>query len=79
MNDAASTAAEGMVRRAPVGASKELRDGIEAAPIEPRRAGVYIGAFYWFFVNYGTSKMAAQPFVEPGLQEGVREFRRARL
>ncbi len=25
------------------------------------------GAFYWFFVEYGTSKMRAQPFVRPAL------------
>lgn len=78
IQEAADTAAQAIQDGAPV-ASGDLRDSVEAEPIQALRAGVYIGAFYWIFPNYGTRYMSAQPFVEPGLEEGVRQLKRLRL
>ncbi len=67
-----------MARRAPVNTG-ELRDSISSERTGRYRAGVGIGAFYWIFQNYGTSRIPARPFVEPGVQRGVEQLRRARF
>jgi HK97 gp10 family phage protein len=43
----------------------ELRDSIQQ--VEP--GGIRIGAFYWRFVENGTSKMAPRPFVRPSIKK----------
>jgi HK97 gp10 family phage protein len=78
IEDAAKTAAAEMTRRAPV-ATGDLKGSIKAERTGRFRAGVGIGTFYWHFVNYGTSRSAARPFVEPGVQRGVEQLRKARL
>jgi HK97 gp10 family phage protein len=46
-------------------ASGKLRDSIEQ--VEP--GGITMGdAFYWRFLEFGTSKMAPQPFVRPSMK-----------
>lgn len=49
--------------RAPVGATGDLKESIEA-----KDNGVY-AAWYWFFVEFGTVHSAAQPFMTPAAEE----------
>lgn len=37
--------------------------------VEPQGDVVTVGAYYAFFVNYGTYKMAARPFWEPSIAD----------
>lgn len=50
-------------QHAPVGATGELRDSIEA-----RENGVY-AAWYWFFNEFGTARQAPHPFIMPAVEE----------
>jgi len=50
----------------------QLSDSIEVKTLEIKKDKIKIGigpvgdaVFYWFFVEYGTSKMAAQPYLRP--------------
>ena len=65
-------------QRAPVGSSGRLKASVGDRPGDrkPRSAEhlVYVGAFYSYFVEYGTRKMAAQPFVRPAADSKQREM-----
>lgn len=50
----------------------KLKDPIEIKTLEIKKDEIKIGigpvgddVFYWFFVEYGTSKMEAQPYLRP--------------
>ena len=48
---------------------------------EKPAVGIYVSgkAYYWYFIEHGTSKMAAQPFLRPAVdskhEEGVNKFK----
>ena len=46
-----------------------LRDSIVAAMIDEFEGTVTVGAFYAGFVEFGTRKMAAQPYFYPAVDE----------
>lgn len=54
---------DGMQAAAPV-LTGRLRDSIDQ--VEP--GGIAITAPYWRFVEYGTARMAPQPFIRPAMQ-----------
>lgn len=58
---------------APV-ATGELRDSIEAVPVNQYNAEVRVGAEHGIYVEYGTYKMAAQPFFNPALEGRAEEM-----
>ncbi len=84
MDRAASFTAEEARRRAPVGATGRLRREIDYE-VRPDRNDVvgYVGvkagglaanqgpAFYGYFLELGTSKMAARPFLRPAVFENA--------
>lgn len=43
-----------------------LRDSIEWITVDGRGV-ISVGTEYWEYVEFGTSKMAAQPFIRPAL------------
>jgi HK97 gp10 family phage protein len=64
----ASDIAEACRERVPVGeAAPHLRDSIEVTETGPQSAGISM-AFYWYFLEYGTTKMGARPFVRPSIE-----------
>lgn len=49
-----------------------MRDSIESqSNVAGFDAEVHIGEDYWFYPNYGTRFQAAQPFVEPAIDNHV--------
>lgn len=38
---------------------------------------VFVGAFYWIFVEFGTVKMSAQPFFFPAIEKFLPQIERA--
>lgn len=60
--------------RAPV-ATGFLRSTIESVSIESgKSAEVFVGASYAAFVEYGTYKMAARPFLSPAFEAHAKEL-----
>lgn len=60
--------------RAPV-QTGYLRSSIESASIEAgKSAEVYVGAEYGAYVEYGTYKMAARPFLTPAFEAHAHEL-----
>ena len=63
-------------RNAPVGETGKLRDGI-AAHVEGLKAEVAVfdlDAYYSQFVEFGTSKQPAQPFMLPAVEAERKRF-----
>jgi HK97 gp10 family phage protein len=75
-------AVEVQARRAPIATAEEvavraranapvdtgyLQGSIAAVPVNQHMAEVRVGAPYGGYVEFGTSKMAAQPFLSPAL------------
>lgn len=54
-----------------------VRRGKKYRAVQRRRRGqsitVNLDAFYWFFVEFGTAKMAAQPFMRPAFEMRKRQ------
>lgn len=65
----------GLMRR-----SISVRQGVSRKLWESVHVGVTRRAFYWKFVEFGTSRMAAQPFMRPAFegeqQAALRAFER---
>lgn len=51
-----------------------MRDHIHAHGTGPKSAQVISEAPYSVYVEYGTSKMAAQPFMRPAVDQGMHEM-----
>ncbi len=52
----------------------DMRDSIESeSEVAGYEATVHIGMDYWIFPNYGTRYQAAQPFVEPAIDNHVND------
>lgn len=59
-----------IVRESPVtptGATHQLRNGYRAVP-EGAGAAIVTPVPYWHYVEFGTSKMAAEPHVRPAIE-----------
>jgi HK97 gp10 family phage protein len=68
--DAEDAAADAIVEKAQQLAPVRtgfLRDSIEKVIVGVHRL-ITIGAPYWFFVEYGTVNMAAQPYLNPAIE-----------
>ncbi len=61
----------------PVGETGNLRGSIKAEPIGDLLAEVQVGMEYGAYVELGTTKAAAQPFLSPAMEAAEPEFRRA--
>lgn len=61
--------AQRMKTLAPRGTGRLISE-IQYVPVRGLRGGVAIGAdaWYWHFLEYGTVKMAAKPFVRPAAE-----------
>jgi len=66
-----------MIRRAPVGFTGRLAESIKttARGLKNKLAiNVIVGRFYSRFLEFGTSKMSAKPFVRPAYDEAMPEI-----
>lgn len=61
-------------RMAPV-ATGALRNSIDYIVEEDSRLYLYAGVEYGAYVELGTRKMAAQPFLRPGLEQAISKRR----
>jgi len=69
-----------VVRRAPVGFTGKLADGIKTSTqgLKGKLAiNVIVKAFYSRFLEFGTSKMAAKPFMRPAFDESLPQMEAA--
>lgn len=73
--DAAEIFLEAAIEKAPT-ATKRLKESLEIKKLEFEKDKIRIGVgpvgediFYWFFVEFGTAKDAAQPFLRPAYDE----------
>lgn len=51
-----------------------LRNSIETMPGEDLSARVNVGAYYGIYVEYGTSRMGAEPFLTPAVDAARAPF-----
>lgn len=80
IGDALREAAESIVNDAQANAPVDtgfLRDSIEISGESETSVTVTSGAEYSVFVEYGTSKMSAQPFFEPAIEQAKAELQQA--
>jgi HK97 gp10 family phage protein len=68
LEDAAEAVAEEARANVPVGATGKLRDSI-VTKVEKERALVLVKKFYGLFLEFGTVKMAARPFLTPAAEK----------
>lgn len=54
----------------------DMRDSIAAEQTGPAEAKVEVGEFYGHFVELGTRKMAARPFLVPAAEKARRSLNR---
>jgi HK97 gp10 family phage protein len=73
LQDAADTFVSKAQQNAPVDTGN-LRDNIAVEEVDETHAVVTSGAEYSIYVEEGTSKMQAQPFMQPALAEMENEF-----
>jgi HK97 gp10 family phage protein len=67
MDEAFKTAADAAVRAAPVGETGELAAGI-GYQLDGTTGSLYSNAWYSGYVEYGTSRMGARPFMTPAAE-----------
>ena len=64
-------------RKAPVGETGYLHNSIHSEMEAEFTADVYVDAEYGIYVEFGTYKMAAQPYLVPAVEETAAEFEAA--
>lgn len=69
--------AEDATARAPRGASGKLADSIDAKPGDGDDWLVTVGEFYGLFVEYGTRRAGARPFLTPAAEAHRAAHRKA--
>ncbi len=48
-----------------------LRNSIQVSPVDSLEAHVNVGAEYGQYVEYGTSRMAARPYIGPAVEDNI--------
>ncbi len=67
----------GTLRRAVISKRRRgTRDSIEAAVFITMGPGAKHDAYYWYWVEYGTSHSAAKPFVAPAVERARATYRK---
>lgn len=68
LDDTARRIAQDARRRAPRGSTGRLAASIKMKPEGPWDAKVEVGVFYGHFIEFGTVKTAARPFLTPAAE-----------
>lgn len=66
VSEAAKAALEYALSHVPIGETGELHDSIYLVENE-NGYRIYVGTDHWVYVEFGTSEMAAQPFMRPAI------------
>lgn len=56
-------------QNAPQGPTGDLRDSIEVRKKSPVEVRLVVGAFYGFFIEFGTKFQSARPFFRPAIDK----------